>query len=62
MTRVLIDTDLQALRLEGQDFEDSMVIYAAMSNKVDNIITRNTKDFANSSIKTLTPEKFLKPV
>lgn len=40
------------------DFEDCLVDSVAYVNKVDYIVTRNTKDYKNSRIKALTPKEF----
>ena len=42
-----------------EDFEDSMQNESAVAVDVDYIITRNKKDFVNSSIEVVTPEEFL---
>ncbi len=44
------------------DFEDSVQTECAKSFSSDYIITRNIKDFQNSSIKPVTPDDFLKLV
>jgi predicted nucleic acid-binding protein len=41
------------------DFEDCVQMQCAISVNADFIITRNTKDFANSRIKAITPAEFL---
>ena len=43
---------------EFKDFEDCLQVECAKSIKVDYIITRDAKDFANSEILFLTPEEF----
>ena len=43
---------------EFKDFEDCLQVECAKSIKVDYIITRDAKDFANSEITFLTPEEF----
>ena len=48
-----------ALRSGIPDFEDAVMVEAAKRNDVDCIVTRNTKDFKNSDIKTYTPLEFL---
>lgn len=40
-------------------FEDALQYYSAVSKKVDVIVTRNQKDFANSKIPVLSPNEFL---
>jgi predicted nucleic acid-binding protein len=41
------------------DFEDELISLCAERAKIDYIITRNTKDFINSPVPTITPEDFL---
>ncbi|MEK7449236.1 MAG: PIN domain-containing protein [Planctomycetota bacterium] len=41
------------------DFEDGVQYFIAVNNKIDCIITRNTKDFQKASITILTPKEFL---
>lgn len=41
------------------DFEDALQVACAITGKADLIITRNGRDFANSVIPAMTPEKFL---
>ena len=43
-----------------QDFEDAIQTCAAEFNEIEVIITRNKKDFTNTSLKILTPREFLK--
>ena len=42
------------------DYENSVLCICAKKVKADYIITRNTKDFAVSSIKAIAPDDFLK--
>lgn len=49
---------LNALAMDGKDFEDDLQIQSAVAANCDYIITRNTKDFVNSSISALTPSDF----
>jgi len=44
------------------DFEDSVVSAIANRNEADYIITRNTDDFAKSSIQAISPSDFLKMI
>ena len=44
---------------EFKDFEDCLQDECAVSFGADYIVTRNVKDFVNSSVKAITPEKFL---
>ncbi len=49
-----------ALDSKFTDFEDALqYFYAIQSNKVDAIITRNTKDFKQSKIPVFSPQEFL---
>lgn len=55
--RMIVD----ALKYDDfRDFEDCVVAKCAESCKADYIITRNVKDFANSSVKAITPDDFLR--
>lgn len=64
ITDVLVinkDSILQALNPEFKDFEDALQNYSAELNKeIDIIITRNTKDYKNSSLGVMTPDNYLK--
>jgi len=42
------------------DFEDALQYYAAESQKVDFIVTRNVKDFKKGNIKIITAEECVK--
>lgn len=48
-----------ALNSDMKDFEDAIQSSAAESYDLEIIITRNKKDFFNSTIQILTPEEFL---
>jgi hypothetical protein len=52
----------QALDLEWDDFEDSVQYIVGDGLSVDYIVTRNTKDFASSSIPAVTPEQMIKTI
>jgi hypothetical protein len=54
------DNIYQALDMEWDDFEDSLQYIVGEDLFVDYIVTRNTKDFASSSIPAVTPEQFIK--
>ena len=41
------------------DLEDAMQNEASVSSKIDFIVTRNCKDFENSTVPAVTPEDFL---
>jgi len=49
----------QALKLEWEDFEDSLQYIVGENFFVDYIVTRNVKDFTLSPIETVTPEQFI---
>lgn len=49
-----------ALRNGMNDYEDAIMVESAKRNGIDCIVTRNTKDFKNSSIAVYTPIEFLK--
>lgn len=53
----------QALKNEFSDYEDSIQYSSALNIKgLDAIITRNVKDYKNSSIAVMTPLNFLKMI
>ena len=57
-----VDSDIvkSALASDFKDFEDSIQYFAAQEHKnVDCIITRNIKDYKDSSLPVMTPETFL---
>ena len=58
----LIDTlgiDCQnALGIDNSDYEDAVLIAAAIRENVDCIITRNTDHFADSSVPVYSPDTF----
>lgn len=41
------------------DFEDAVMIETASRTNIDCIITRNQKDYRNSSVAVLSPSEFL---
>ena len=49
-------------RLSGPDFEDDIVIAAAVASAQDAIITRITSDFTHSPIPVLTPAELLQRI
>lgn len=49
-----------ALNSDFTDFEDAIQFYAASHAGIDVIITRNTKDYKESTIPVLTAEQFLR--
>lgn len=48
-----------ALKSNFKDFEDAVQHESAVAENLDAIITRNTKDFANATIKVYSPTEFL---
>jgi hypothetical protein len=55
-----INTVQQAVDSAFSDFEDAVQYYAAISAKADVIVTRNIKDYKQSTIPVLTAEQFLR--
>lgn len=54
---------LKALNSNFRDFEDALQNYSAELNvQVDLIVTRNIKDFKNSSLGVMTPKNYLKTI
>ncbi|HRZ97027.1 MAG TPA: PIN domain-containing protein [Paludibacter sp.] len=54
---------LKALNSGFKDFEDALQNFSAeFSGEIDIIITRNIKDYRNSSLGVLTPDNYLKSV
>ena len=54
---------LKALNSNFNDFEDALQNYSAESDgQIDLIVTRNVKDFKNSSLGVMTPDNYLKTV
>jgi hypothetical protein len=50
-----------SLNSNFRDFEDALQNYSAeLNGQIDLIITRNIKDFKNSSLGVMTPENYLK--
>lgn len=51
-----------ALALNFDDYEDAVQCASAMSEGLDAIVTRNTKDYKDSPIKVYSPAEFLKVI
>ncbi len=51
---------INALESQFNDFEDALQNYAASSENVKTIITRNTKDYKYSELSVMTPDQYLK--
>jgi predicted nucleic acid-binding protein len=58
VTRFDHDAALRCWELGMPDFEDGMIVSAAMESEADLILTRNESDFANSPIQVQNPEDF----
>ncbi|MCF8255515.1 MAG: PIN domain-containing protein [Bacteroidia bacterium] len=56
-------TVIHALNSKFKDFEDALQNYSAETNKeIELILTRNLKDFKNSSLAVMTPDNFVKTI
>ncbi len=53
---------LDADNMLGRDFEDNIIIAAAVASNQDAIITRNGSDFVHSPIPVLTPAELLQRI
>jgi predicted nucleic acid-binding protein len=54
-------TILEALNSDFKDFEDAIQNFSAQNDKeIKVIVTRNVKDFKESSLSVMTPEAFLR--
>jgi len=53
------DVIIEALNAKWDDFEDCVQYETGKRIAVDYIVTRNTQDYANGSIKAITPKDFL---
>jgi predicted nucleic acid-binding protein len=57
------DAIIKALNSNFKDFEDAMQNYSAeLNGQIDLIVTRNIKDFKNSSLGVMTPGNYLKTI
>jgi len=50
---------VRAIESSMKDFEDAIQSFAALSEKIDYIVTRNIKDFENSKVLAISPQEFL---
>ncbi len=48
-----------ALGSDMKDYEDAVISSCAKRSQMDNIVTRNIKDFEKSKVKVLLPEEFI---
>jgi predicted nucleic acid-binding protein len=51
-----------ARRLPFRDFEDAIVAASAVESKSEFIITKNSRDFPDSPIPAITPERFMREI
>jgi predicted nucleic acid-binding protein len=56
------ETIEKGLNSNFKDFEDSLQYYSAVQSNCSVIITRNGKDFKNSSLPVMTAEEFLSSI
>lgn len=52
----------KASRMEWTDFEDAVQSVTAKQNHCETMITRNTKDFVDSEVPAMTPQKWITQV
>ena len=50
----------KAISSEISDYEDAVMVETAIRSEMDCIVTRNTKDYAKSSVNVYDPSSFLK--
>ncbi len=50
---------VRAIESSMKDFEDAIQSFAALSENIDYIVTRNIKDFENSKVLAISPQEFL---
>lgn len=50
---------ISALKLDWNDFEDSVQYSVALLNEMDGLVTRNPKDYVNAEIPIWEPEQIL---
>ena len=48
-----------AIASDFADFEDAIQYYSAIENGIDEMLTRNIRDYKKATIKVITPETFL---
>lgn len=53
---------LKSIDLNFKDFEDALQTQCAKKIKAEYIITRNSKDFEDKSVKVITPKDFLNKI
>jgi len=49
----------EALFIDMKDYEDAVISCCANRNKIDYIVTRNIKDYVNSKVQAILPDKFI---
>ncbi len=52
----------RAISSDITDFEDAVMVESALRSGMDCIVTRNLKDFRNSSVPVYSPESFLEKI
>ena len=55
----MADDIFHAISSNIKDFEDAVMCETAIRSKVNCIVTRNKKDYANSTIMVYTPKEFI---
>ena len=53
---------LSALASDRADFEDAVMIETAVRERMDCIVTRNLRDYANAQVPVLSPVQFLEQI
>lgn len=51
-----------ALNSEMSDFEDALQYFTALDNKIDFIITRNSRDYKNPKLVVQTPQQYIEGI
>jgi predicted nucleic acid-binding protein len=62
LTKVLAVTEQDVKDAFGEkwkDFEDCVQYTVAVNNKIDCIVTGNSKDYVNSSLMVMSPQEYL---
>ncbi len=50
---------MDALLIDMKDYEDAVISCCANHNKIDYIVTRNIKDYTQSKVRAILPDKFM---
>ncbi len=59
---VTADDCQNALLSDIKDYEDAVISCCAKRNQMDNIVTRNIRDYEKSKVKALLPDELIKLV